>query len=319
MTILDMAQHELLAQVASMYYEKDMTQNEIAETLGVSRVKVYRLLRQARDAHVVQINIDWPIKRDASLETALTETFGLQEALILKNGGQPTLRQLGYLGARYLENLLKDRSTLAICLGRSTYEVINAIRPDFQASVQVAQAIGALPQAFAQYDSSALARQLAEKLGGQAMYLNSPLMADTAQAASIIRRQRDVHHALAIARSADIALVGIGILDAHNSGFVRAGFLGSDELQDLTSRGAVGDIAWRIFTETGDLFPCDFNERVIGISLGELGQIPTTIAVASGIDKARAILGALRTGVINVLCTDDETASQVLRLMEKTL
>jgi DNA-binding transcriptional regulator LsrR (DeoR family) len=316
---LEPQQHELLAQVASMYYEEDMTQNEIAEALGVSRVKVYRLLRQARDARVVQINIDWPLKRDASLETGLKEAFGLQEALVLKSGGQPALRQLGYLGARYLESLLKDRSTLAVCLGRTTYEVINAIRPDFQASVQVVQAIGALPQAFAQYDSSALARQLAEKLGGQAMYLHSPLMADTAQAASIIRRQRDVHQALAVARAADIALVGIGNLDAHNSGFVRAGFLSSDELKDLTSRGAVGDIAWRIFTENGDLFPCDFNERVIGISLEELGQIPTTIAVAADIDKTRAILGALRTGVINVLCTDDGTASEVLRLTETTL
>jgi deoxyribonucleoside regulator len=316
---LEPQQHELLAQVASMYYEEDMTQNEIAETLGVSRVKVYRMLRQARDANVVQINIDWPIKRDARLETVLKETFGLQEALVLKSGGQPALRQLGYLGARYLESLLKDRSTLAICLGRSTYEVINAIRPDFQASVQVAQAIGALPQAFAQYDSSALARQLAEKLGGQAMYLHSPLMADTAQAASIIRRQRDVRQALAVARSADIALVGIGNLDAQNSGFVQAGFLSSSELQDLTSRGAVGDIAWHIFTETGDLFPCDFNERVIGIGLEELGQIPTTIAVATGIDKAQAILGALRTGVVNVLCTDDATAGEVLRLSKNTL
>jgi DNA-binding transcriptional regulator LsrR (DeoR family) len=315
---LEPRQHELLAQVASMYYEEDMTQTEIAETLGVSRVKVYRLLRQARDARIVQINIDWPVKRDTTLESALKVTFGLKDALVLKVAHQQTLHQLGYLGARYLESLLKDRSTLAICLGRSTYEVINAIRPDFQANVQVAQAIGALPQAFEQYDSSALARQLAEKLGGQAMYLNSPLMADTVQAASIIRRQRDVHQALAVARSADIALVGIGNLDARNSGFVRAGFLSSSELQDLTSRGAVGDIAWHIFTETGDLFPCDFNERVIGISLEELGQIPTTIAVAAGIDKARAILGALRTGVINVLCTDDRTAGEVLRLMEKT-
>ncbi len=38
--MLDSSQHNLLAQVASMYYEQDMTQNEIGAQLELSRVKV---------------------------------------------------------------------------------------------------------------------------------------------------------------------------------------------------------------------------------------------------------------------------------------
>ena len=58
--------HELLAKVASLYYEEELTQNEIAARLGLSRVKIYRLLKQAKDEQVVQVVIDWPIKRAAS-------------------------------------------------------------------------------------------------------------------------------------------------------------------------------------------------------------------------------------------------------------
>ena len=308
-----------MARVASMYYEQDLTQNEIADALGLSRVKIYRLLREARAAKVVQINIDWPIKRDQALEASLQQEFGLVDARVLKSAHDqtdPVLRQLGHLAARYLEQLLKDSTTMAICLGRSTYEVISAIRPNFQANVQVVQAIGTMPYPKEEYDSSMLARQLAQKLGGQVMYLTSPLMADSAHAATIIRNQRNIQFTLEAARSADIALLGIGNLDPQTSGFVREGFLNSEELTRFIDDGAVGDIAWRIFEVNGDLFPCEFNDRVIGISLEELRQIPTTIAVAAGAQKVQSIVGALRTGIINVLCTDAKTADLVLRMSQ---
>jgi DNA-binding transcriptional regulator LsrR (DeoR family) len=315
----DQRHHELLAHVASLYYEQDMTQNAIADLLGLSRVKVYRLLREARAENVVQINIDWPINRDARLEQQLQVEYSLKAALVLKTSSRQQatlLRQLGQLGARYLENILRHSTTMAICLGRSTYEVINAISSDFQAHVQVAQAIGNLPHSFYEYDSSTLARQLAHKLGGQVMYLPSPLMADTPEAASVIRSQRDVQHTLAVARAADVALVGIGNLDTEKSGFVQAGFMESTELELLKLDGAVGDLAWQIYTEVGALYPCEFNQRVIGIRLEELAHIPTTIAVAAGKEKSTAIRGALNTGVINVLVTDDRTATAVLQLGE---
>ncbi len=308
---------EQLAQIASMYYEQDMTQNVIAKALGLSRVKVYRLLKQAREANVVQITINWPTKRDSYLEDALKEVFGLDDALVLHNAsGNSTvaLPSLGKLVAGYLEHLLSESPTMAICLGRSTYETINAIRSDLQAKVQVVQAVGSLPHAMREYDSSVLARQLAEKLGGDVVYLSSPPMADTSEAAAVIRSQREIHRTLVAARSADVALVGIGCLDPTMSGFVKAGFILPDELKALVADGAVGDITWQIYTIDGEPYPCDFNERVIGITMEELGQIPITVAVALGAEKVRAILGGLRTGVINVLGTDDRTAAAVLEL-----
>jgi DNA-binding transcriptional regulator LsrR (DeoR family) len=73
-------------------------------------------------------------------------------------------------------------------------------------------------------------------------------------------------------------------------------------------------MAGQIFTLAGELHACQFNRRVIGITFDDLCRIPITIAVASGPAKARAILGALRTGTINVLASDDRTAREVLRL-----
>jgi DNA-binding transcriptional regulator LsrR (DeoR family) len=308
--------HELLAQVASMYYDQEMTQNAIAGQLGLSRVKVYRLLKQAKTEQIVQITINWPAQRDSELEAALKQSFNLKEALVLKVSSQPqglTLSRLGQLAARYLEQILTDGATLAVCLGRSTYEVIHAIRPGFRARVRVAQAMGSMPFTMQDLDSAALARQLAHNLGGEVLYLSSPLMADSVEAAKVLRSQRDIDRALMAARRADVALLGIGNLDPAMSGFVQAGFITPAELATLVADGAAGDIAGQIYTLAGELYPCQYNQRVIGLTLEELKQIPITLAVAMGKAKTRAILGGLRTGAITVLCTDQQTATEVLR------
>ena len=307
--------HELLAEVASLYYEEELTQSEIATRLGLSRVKVYRLLKQARDEQVVTIVIDWPIKRDARLERELCHTFGLTDAFVMQSHSSDQvagIRQLGQLAARHLEQVLQDGATLTVCLGRSTYETINAIRPGFRARVRVAPALGSMPFAMREMDSGALARRLAQKLGGEVFALSAPAMAASPAAAEVLRSQRDIKRALEAAGNADAALLGIGNLDPAQSGFVKGGFMTPEELEALTAAGAVGDIAGRIFTADGQFHPNLYGDRIIGISFEALRRIPRTIAVAMGLEKTSAIFGALCSGVIQVLCTDDRTASAVL-------
>ena len=84
--MIDAAHHELLAKVAAMYYQQELTQNQIADALGLSRVKVYRLLKEARETQIVRILIDWPIKRAHEIEAQLAERFGLQPGASAADG-----------------------------------------------------------------------------------------------------------------------------------------------------------------------------------------------------------------------------------------
>ncbi len=313
--MLENGRHELLARVAAMYYQQELTQNEIAAALDLSRVKIYRLLKEARETQIVRILIDWPIKRARGLEARLMQQYELDRALVLQTSAtDPALlrRQIAQLAARYLEGALVDQDTMSICFGSTTFEVISAIRSDFQANVHVVQATGSLSYALKEFDSSALTRQLAQKLGGQAHYLSSPLLADNAAAAAVIREQAVVGRTLEQVRRADIALVGIGDLDPATSGFVRAGVAESQQLRAYREAGAIGDMAWQIFDSSGRLFPCELNQRIIGVRLEELRALPQTVAVAVGLNKAAAITGALRSGALNVLCTDEATANQIM-------
>jgi DNA-binding transcriptional regulator LsrR (DeoR family) len=169
-----------------------------------------------------------------------------------------------------------------------------------------------MPFAVSEWDSAALARRLAQKLGGEVVDLPAPAMADNAAAADVLRSQRDIRRALEVAQAAEVALVGVGNLDPARAGFVKGGFLTPDEVMALTAAGAVGDIAWRIFTDEGRPHANGYDTRIIGLGLDALRRIPTTIVVAAGLEKTRAIAGALRTGCVGILCTDDRTASAVL-------
>jgi DNA-binding transcriptional regulator LsrR (DeoR family) len=80
----------------------------------------------------------------------------------------------------------------------------------------------------------------------------------------------------------------------------------------MCSAGIAGDMGGRVFTIDGDLPEHELTGRAVGLTFEELRRIPAVIAVAFGASKARPILGALRTGVINVLCTDDVAARGVL-------
>jgi DNA-binding transcriptional regulator LsrR (DeoR family) len=313
----DPVYRDILADIANMYYFQEMTQNAIGQALGLSRIKVYRLLKEARDSGVVEITIHRSRPRNDQLEQELKERFGLKDALVLATGGlgeNGIWRGVGEIAARYLERLLKDNSTIAICLGRSTYEVVQAVRSNLRANVRIAQALGSIPFAIQELDSSTLARQLAQKLGGEVLYLPSPMIADSPEAAGVLRRQRDIERTLAAAAEADLALVGIGNLDPTQSRLVHAANLTPEQLAALIAQGAVGDIAGQIFTADGSLSGNGLTERIIGLTLDELKRIPTVIAVAFGQAKTAAILGALRTGAVDVLCTDDSTASEVLRM-----
>ena len=312
---LELHHHTLLARVAHFYYEEQLTQNAIADRVGLSRVKIHRLLKEARETGVVRITVDWPVERRPDAESALRESFGLCDAVVVgqeATNGLTDLDRVGAAGAHFLEDTLLAGHTMAVCLGRTTHAVIEAMKPSHRSGIRVAQAIGSLPLPNPEHDSASLARLLADKLGGEVTFLRAPPMADTPAAAATIAGQRDISMSLDAARSADVALVGIGSLMVESSAMYQSGAVTADELREARARGAVGDVAWRLLNEAGELVDCALNDRVIGVSLDDLGKIPTTIAAALGSAKVEPVLAALRSGVIDVLVTDSATAEAVM-------
>ena len=313
---------QLLAEVATLYYDEGLTQEEIAQELEISRSNISRLLAEARRKGVVQITIHYPWKTVPSLQAALVERFGLSAARVMVAGGRSydqLLPGLGTLAARYLESILPERGVLGISWGTSVYETVRALRSLERPEIEVVQMIGALGLGDPVIDGPELARLLGQYLGAHYHYLHAPLLVEDRAAREALLHTTRIRETLDLVGRTDLALVGIGSLVPPFSGAVRSGYIGDEGQAMLRRAGAVGDICAQFFDVHGRLLDVPLNSWVIGVDLAQMSRIPTVIGVAGGRFKAPAMRGALRGGYLDVLVTDDEAAREVLYLDDQLL
>jgi len=309
----------LLAQIAELYYMQNMNQADIARKYGFSRSKVSRLITESRDTETVQIRINHPLRRDLYLENQLNEAFKLKDVFVLETGldtEDKNLRMLGRLGAYYLSENLSATSTLGISWGTAIYETSHAFRRRNYPQFRIVQIIGSIGYGDPAVDGPELARNIASIFSGKYFTLNSPVIVQDKRARDALINERHIQDVLALGHKADYYLVGIGTTILEHSALVRAGSISNAEMESINrSTGAVGDICASLYDQDGKFEGIEFNERVVGISLKDLKSAKgVVVGIAGGEVKARAILGALRGGLIDVLVTDDKAAEKVLEI-----
>ena len=76
---------QLMVRAAKGYYDLDMTMADLARDLSLTRFQISRLLKDAREAGIVRIEIIPRTPRRPELETALQRRFGLKDAVVVPN------------------------------------------------------------------------------------------------------------------------------------------------------------------------------------------------------------------------------------------
>ncbi|MBW7884350.1 MAG: sugar-binding transcriptional regulator, partial [Caldilineaceae bacterium] len=315
-----MSEHEdMLAMVASLYYKIHQSQAQIAERLGVSTSKVSRLLKEAWDRGVIEVQIRTPMPRDFSLEQELIERFGLRDACVLEtkpDADEGTLlAATGQLASIYLQRViphLVSGSSIGVAWGTGVHATVSALPDNLGRQIDVVQLMGGVGALVV--DGPDLARMVAAKLGGRHYDLHAPVLVEQPDVRDIFLNEPTLRDDIRRARGVQIAITGVGSVDEKASSFLRAGLLTRSDLARLRSLGAVGETVGRFFDAHGRCDGIEINRRVIGIELEDLHSIPQVVAVARGLAKVPAILGALRGRYLTVLATDDVTARAVLAL-----
>lgn len=180
-----------------------------------------------------------------------------------------------------------------------------------QRSCTFISAIGGSPLVGQPINPNDIARRLAERFGGSSESLYAPAYAENRTTRDSFMHHDDIRQTLEHAKHANFALVGVG--DARDdSAVVRMGCFSAQEMRQLRQAGAVGDILGYFFDIDGIAVTDNMYDRVVGLGPDDLRTIPCTIAAASEPGKVQSLLGALRTGIINVLATNVATARAVL-------
>ncbi|HEY63533.1 MAG TPA: sugar-binding transcriptional regulator [Caldilineae bacterium] len=310
----------LLSKVSKLYYEQFLTQQQIADKLHLSRPKVSRLLKQARDEGIVQITVRSPSGIYPDLEYQLEQKFGLREVVITETpdptSQEITTREVGIAAAEYLQRMLRDGDVIGVTWGTTLHSMVAALQPLALRDVHVVQLLGGLGPPESEVHATELCRRLARLLGAGLTLLPAPGIVDSLQAKEAILSDSHVQRAFEMIDRVNVAFVGIGSPTPTSVVMRDGSILTQEELQELRRRGAVGDIALRFINAEGEPIRSDLDNRVIGITLDQLKRIKCVVGVAGGPEKEAVIRGALLGGYLKVLVTDHITAMRLLGLVE---
>jgi DNA-binding transcriptional regulator LsrR (DeoR family) len=313
-TDVDTGPRENLVKAARMYFLDGRTQDDIARVLGTSRSNVCRMLGAARSLGIVEIRIQDEQGRDGDLEQALCERFGLAHVRVAAfRPHTDVMAAAANLAAQWLEDSLRDRQVLGLSWGMSLRAVVSAVPFGGPRHLEVVPLMGGLPTANSAMAGQELVRELAVRLGGTYRQLQGPALLRSEKARDALLAEPSIAQVLAEARSADIALVGVGAVGAGSSVQIIEGMdLDPAQYEAFLARNPVGDTCCRFFDAEGRPVRGTADDRVLAVDIEDLRRIPTVVGIATGCAKAVGVLGALRGGIIDGLITDAVLAHSVL-------
>lgn len=303
-----------------MYYVQELNQQAITEKLHLHQSTISRILKRARTSNLVRISVTIPPGTFAELEDQLISRFNLKDAVVVDcpTDGEAMVRDLGAALAYFIETTLKPGRNIGISSwSRSLFAMVDALHPgDYCAGGKVVQILGGVGKSDSQFQAIHLAQRLATNIGAIPILLQSPAIVGTPEAQRVLSRDAAVQEASALFETLDIALVGIGSMEPSKMLSMSGNFFSQRELAELQRLGAVGDICFRFYDADGKPIKSSLIKRVIGIDLMKLRACQRVVGVAGGAQKVKAISGALRGGLIDVLITDQHTARAITNFLD---
>ena len=302
---------QLAVRVAWCYYELGLTQQEVAARLGVTRVRVNRLLAEARRRGVVRISITSELAENVELEERLKSRFGLDRArVVLAPGDEARVAELlGRIAAEVVAPQLKDGTTIGVGWGVTLRAFADAIPERALAGASVVAMLGSLTRR-SSIDTFEAATMLAQRLDAECFYMPGPLICDCEASRATLMQQPSMRDVQDRARRADVAIVSVGGLD---SGTIRqAQLIDPEEFASVRAAGAVGNFVGHYIDADAEIIDHPINRRVLGLRPDELRAIARRIMISGGQTKVPALRAILRAGLISEIVIDQPSARALL-------
>ena len=303
----------LILKVLRLYYEHDLTQAEVADRVGFSRPKVSKLLAEGRDRGLVRIEVAEPAGDYGSLEIALEDRYGLKEALVVASSGdrQSTEASAGSAGGALLSRVCTPETVLGLSWGVSVRALADAAPRRAFSCKKVVPLVGGMGNAKTRLHSNQVCSALAENLGVEASHLAAPAIARSSRSRAELVAMPGIRGTLVEGAACDVAVVGIGGI-LPGSTLIQAEYFTSEEFLSLREDGVVGDVCCHFLDASGTLRRADISERIVGLTLDQLCDVPITVGIATGADKARGVAAVLQGGYVNNLVCDVDLAWSLL-------
>lgn len=291
----------LMIKIAWYYYMENLTQQAIADQLGISRMRVIKLLDKARQSGVVQFRISSAYDVRHALETKLMERYHLKDCYIVPtnpdaSGVNDTVAKAASI---YISNHITDNCYINFGYGDTSSRTIEYLAKNLETSVSFVSLTGGVGYYLPNSESNIFNAKL--------YLIPAPLLMSSKEMAAALKQEKSVRDVSSMIKLASMTIVGIGSMD-NDATIVKSSILSHNDFLLLNMKGAEGDIICHFIDKDGNLVDTDIDSRLVSVSLDTLNQLENVIGVAAGKHKVTAITAALKGGYLDILITDEATA-----------
>jgi DNA-binding transcriptional regulator LsrR (DeoR family) len=305
--------HRFAARAAWLSYIGGLRQEDIAERLGVSRVKVNRLIAQAHRDGLIRVFVDGRPDECVLLEDRLRASYGLAFCTVAptldESEGLP-LKTLSSAGARFLMRAFEREhlQVVGVGHGRTLAAVVENLPRLARSDIRFVSLLGSLTRHAAANPFDVI-HQLAQVSGCESYFMPVPFFADSVADKQVLMAQKSVKDVFDLALQAQLYIVGIGEVSAK-AHMLEMRMITMDELAEVERAGAVGEVLGQFVDVDGRPVDAPVNQRSIALRIDDL-RGKEVVVIAGGHGKARAIDAVLATGVVTGLITDEATAERL--------
>ena len=307
-------EEQLLVRAAWLSYVCDLTQAQIAKRLGLNRIRVNRMLAQAREQGIVQIRINSKVTNCVALEERLLQRYGLGEVIVVPSPPDEDLipKTIAVAAGQALSARIQDGMSIGIGWGRTLRLSVKSVAVRPVSGLTVVSLLGSLTSGSV-LNAYETASRFADLFDARCHYFAAPIFADTEETRDLFIRERILQDAFEQARKVDLAFVSVGPMGRNTTNY-QLGVVREEDIGPLSKAGAVGDLCAHFIDENGELVDHPLNRRVIALPPKALRDVKTVILASGGIAKVPVLRAALRLGVVDVLVTDERAAEGILAI-----
>jgi len=310
MTAVDVTD-DVKTRIAWLYYVEGMTQDEVANLVGMNRSRVLRILAAARQDGTVQIRVTTRTSHCVELERALEDRWSLTRAIVVPEPqDESQLRAIigAELGA-YMSQAVTSNMTVGLGWGKTLTSGVPAIVPRTPDGVRVLSLLGGLTRV-SEVNPSEFAWRVADKLSAECYMLAAPVYAPDSRTRDALMQHSGIAEIFARARSLDMAVISVGDLTPH-SVFSEYGLLSREEISSLVDAGAVGDVLCHFVDAEGNLVDHPVNNRVLAVNPIDLRGTRNIVLASGGWHKLTILRAALKMLRPTVLIVNELIAERL--------
>ncbi|MDF2592080.1 MAG: sugar-binding protein [Clostridia bacterium] len=298
-------EESLMVKAAWYYYLENMTQQEISDHLGLSRMRVIKLLERARQTGIVQFQIRSSLSKRMEVEQTLIQKYHLKDTYVVPTNpnGEEVNETIAKAAAMYVGSRISDNCFINLGYGDTLSRTLNHLATNVDSVVSYVSLTGGVSYYLPNIQSNVFNAKL--------YLMPAPLIASSQEMAEAIKNETSIKEIESMSKLASMTIVGIGAMN-HDATILKSSTLSQNDFILLSMQGAVGDILSHFIDKDGSLLDTEIDSRLISTPLSALKEFNNVIAVAAGEKKVTAIRAALTGDYIDVLITDENTAQKLI-------